>query len=163
MNIKIIQNNIIVFIIGCIFFASCNINSSLNIFEKNISFSNQIWNTDNRAVFNFQVTDTTSFYNIFILLRHTDSYQFNNIWINVTAIASGDTAKTQQLNLRLGDNKKWFGSAMDDIIQQRILITQNPVKFKKGNYTFILQHIMREDDLNGILNAGIRIEKAGKI
>ncbi len=140
-------------------FTSCIYDTSLGIYEKLVSFPTQQWNTANLPTFNFKISDTTSFYNIYILLRHTDAYAYNNIWLNVTAIAEGDTAKTQQLNLKLGDNKQWFGSSMDDIIEHRILITQNPVKLKKGNYTFILQHIMRDDNLQDVLNAGIRIEK----
>jgi gliding motility-associated lipoprotein GldH len=131
------------------------------VYEKTSFFPTHIWNTNNNPSFNFTITDTASLYNFFIVLRHSDAYQFNNIWINVTTIAPGDTAQVQQLNLKLGDNTKgWMGSAMDDIIEHRILITHNPVKLKSGNYTFILQQIMREDQLPNIYNAGIRVEKA---
>jgi hypothetical protein len=30
---------------------------------------------------------------------------------------------------------------------------------KKGMYTFTLQHVMREDPLQYVMNAGIRVEK----
>ncbi|MGI8951611.1 MAG: gliding motility lipoprotein GldH [Chitinophagaceae bacterium] len=134
--------------------------ASINVFEKDAFFPNHIWSANYEPSFSFTISDTSSLYNFFIVLRHTDAYQYNNIWLNVTTIAPGDTAQTQQLNLKLGDNTKgWLGSAMDDIIEHRILITRNPVKLKKGNYTFILQQIMRHDDLPNILNAGIYIQK----
>ena len=135
--------------------------STIDVFEKTVAFDKQEWYTSNKPNFVFTINDTAALYNIFIVLRHTDAYHFNNIWLNVTTFAPGDTANTQQLNLRLGDNTKgWLGSAMDDIIEHRIPITKNPVYLKKGNYTFILQEIMREDPLQNILNAGIRFEKA---
>jgi hypothetical protein len=34
-----------------------------------------------------------------------------------------------------------------------------PAKLKKGEYSFTLQQIMREDPLQHVLNAGIRIVK----
>jgi gliding motility-associated lipoprotein GldH len=89
-----------------------------------------------------------------------DAYHYNNIWLNVTTIAPADTARTQQVNLKLGDNTKgWLGFALDDIIEHRVLLTRYPVKLKKGNYTFILQQIMREDPLQYVMNVGIRVEK----
>lgn len=143
-----------------IFFQSCN---TLDVFEKTAAFNKQQWSTNNKPSFTFTVTDTNSQYNIFIVLRHTDAYHFNNIWLNVTTVAPADTAITQQLNLKLGDNQTgWLGTAMDDIIEHRIAITKNAVPLKKGTYTFALQQIMREEPLQSVLNAGIRIEKVSQ-
>ena len=135
--------------------------STIDVFEKTAAFDKQEWYTTNHLNFVFTITDTAARYNIFIVLRHTDAYQFNNIWLNITTIAPGDTAHTQQLNLKLSDNTKgWLGAAMDDVIEHRIPITNNPVPLNKGNYTFMLQQAMREDPLHNMLNAGIRVEKA---
>jgi len=83
------------------------------------------------------------------------------MWLSVTTIAPGDTVRTQQVNLKLGDNTKgWMGSAIDDIIEHRVLLTRYPVKLKRGNYNFVIQQIMREDPLQNVMNAGIRVEKA---
>ncbi len=51
---------------------------------------------------------------------------------------------------------------MDDIYEQRIRITpgEQPVPLQAGTYKFTLQQIMREDPLENVMNAGIRIEKA---
>ena len=144
-------------IIFFIFLQSC---STLDVYEKTAAFNKQQWSTNNKPSFTFTVTDTNSLYNIFIVLRHADAYHFNNIWLNITTVAPADTAVTQQLNLKLGDNQTgWLGIAMDDIIEHRIAITKNAVPLKKGNYTFTMQQIMREEPLQGILNAGMRIEK----
>jgi gliding motility-associated lipoprotein GldH len=135
--------------------------SSIDVYEKTEAFSKQTWSSNNKLSFTFTITDTTAQYNIYAAIRHTDAYHFNNIWLNVTTVAPGDTAATQQVNLKLGDNTKgWLGSEMDDIIEHRVLLTRYPVKLKKGNYNFILQQIMREDPLQNVMNAGIRVEKA---
>ncbi len=93
------------------------------------------------------------------MLRHTDAYHYNNLWINVTTIPPGDTAQTIKADLKLGDNRQWLGNNIDDIIEHRILINSNPLRFKKGNYKFIIRQIMREDPLPDVLNVGIRVEK----
>ena len=94
------------------------------------------------------------------MIRHEDAYHFNNIWLNVTTKAPGDTTRNQQVDVVLADNKKgWLGTGMDDVFDHRVRITRSPVKLKKGDYTFILQQNMREEPLQFILNAGIRVEK----
>ena len=99
-------------------------------------------------------------YDIFLVFRHTDAYNYNNIWVNVTTTPPGDAATIQPLDLKLADNQNgWLGSGMDDIFEHRIKITASPVRLKTGKYNFNLQQIMREEPLQHVLNAGIRVEK----
>jgi len=48
---------------------------------------------------------------------------------------------------------------MDDIIEQRLLINKQPLHLQPGTYQFTIQQIMREDPLQNVLNAGLRVEK----
>ena len=134
--------------------------STLDVFEKLVFFPDQEWKTSNRPSFNFTIEDTAATYQIFVIIRHTDAYHYNNIWLNITTIAPNDTARTQRVNIQLSNNKTgWLGTGMDDIFDHRSRITRLPVKLKKGNYTFTLQQNMREEPLQFVLNAGIRVEK----
>jgi gliding motility-associated lipoprotein GldH len=138
------------------FVAGCQ---QLAVYEKTVPFPKHEWAAADKPSFNFTITDTTARYNVFVVLRHGDAYHFNNLWIDITTIPPGDTAQTVRANLKLGDNQKWLGNTIDDIVEHRILINTNPLKFKAGNYKFILQQVMREDPLQYVLNAGIRVEK----
>ena len=139
------------------FLISCD---TIGIYEKNIFFKERSWSSKIKPSFTFTITDTNSLYQIYAIIRHEDSYRYNNCWLNITTIAPNDTAISQQINLLLADNKKgWLGTGMDDIFDHRIRLTRSPQKLKFGNYTFTLQQIMREDPLQAVLNAGIRIEK----
>ncbi|MEI6264843.1 MAG: gliding motility lipoprotein GldH [Sphingobacteriia bacterium] len=140
-----------------VFLVSCD---TIGIFEKNSFFKEHSWSSAVKPSFTFTITDTISLYQIYAIIRHEDSYRYNNCWLNIITIAPNDTAKSQQVNLLLADNKKgWLGTGMDDIFDHRIRLTRSPQKLKAGNYTFTLQQIMREDPLSGVLNVGIRIEK----
>lgn len=111
--------------------------------------------------FTFTIEDTLTPYNIYVVLRHEDAYRYNNIWLNVTTQSPGDTARTQLVDVTLANNAKgWLGTGMDDVFDHRVRITRTPVKLKKGNYTFVLQQAMREEPLQYLLSAGIRVEKA---
>lgn len=133
---------------------------TLDVFEKTAFFPDHEWASNRRASFTFAIEDTSAAYHISVVFRHEDAYHFNNIWLNVTTQAPGDTAKTQLVNVILANNKKgWLGTGMGDVFDHRARITRMPVKLKKGNYTFILQQNMREEPLQYVLNAGIRVEK----
>jgi gliding motility-associated lipoprotein GldH len=139
------------------FLSGCN---TLDVFEKTVFFPEHEWTGTNKPSFSFDITDTVSHYNIYLIIRHEDAYRYNNIWLNVTTQVSGEAPKTQLINVTLANNKKgWLGTGMDDIFDHRALITHLPVKLKKGNYVFTLQQNMREEPLRYILNAGIRVEK----
>ena len=133
------------------------------MFEKTDIIPQQSWNYNHKPSFSFTLTDTAAAYNIFIVLRHTDAYNYNNIWLTVGSQAPGDTMRFQNINLELGDDAKgWHGTGIDDIFEVRKNISPGPVPFKKaGNYTFTIAQIMRENPLKHVLNVGIRVEKAG--
>jgi gliding motility-associated lipoprotein GldH len=143
-----------------IFATSCN--NTIGVYEKNVEIPNFAWDSSYKPQFSFEITDTISLYNIYVVVRHTDAYRYNNIWMNVYTMVPRDTLNKQRLDLRLAtDDKGWLGTGMDDIFEHRILITSAPQKLSKsGIYTFRLENIMREDPLPHVMNVGIRVEKA---
>lgn len=153
---KKLLNKFSYFIIIVIALASCQ---SIDIYEKTASFPIHSWKSAEKPSFTFEITDTTSLYNIFLVLRHEDAYNYNNIWVNLTVKSPVDVI-TVRREFILGNNRQgWLGSGMDDIFEHRIPFNDKPAAFKKGRYTFTLQQDMREDPLDHILNAGIRVEK----
>jgi gliding motility-associated lipoprotein GldH len=136
---------------------SCN---KLDNFERTVFFPEHQWSGKNQPSFQFEIKDTVSKYNIYVVIRHEDAYHYNNLWINVITKAPNENPITQKVNLQLANNSTgWLGSGMDDVFDHRIRITNSPILLKKGVYQFSLQQIMREDPLPAILNAGIRVEK----
>ena len=145
------------FIAIVLFISSC---STLDVFEKSTSFNKHEWKTNQKPTFNFTIQDTVSLYNIYVVVRHDDAYHYNNLWLNIITQAPSSKPINQQVELTLANNTKgWLGTGMDDIFDHRIRITNAPIKLKKGDYNFSLQHIMREDPLPFILSIGIRVEK----
>lgn len=138
-------------------FCSCG---KIDLYEKQVQIPAQKWFYNNIPEFTFHIEDTASLYNIYVVLRHTDLYGFNNIWLRVGSQAPGDTITLQNLNIRLATGSSWKGTGMDDIYEIRELISPGPVAFnKKGDYHFTIAQIMRENPLRYILNVGIRVEK----
>ena len=136
-------------------------NWTTGVFEKNLNFDNHAWPSSVKPDIAFEITDTVSAYNIYIVLRHTDAYHFNNIYIRATVKEPGDPkGRTGDYDLQLATNDKgWIGTAMDDIYDARLLV-QPKTRFRKsGIYHITMEQLMREDPLKYVLSAGLRVEK----
>lgn len=140
-----------------LFLAACN---SIGVYEKNVPIPGQSWSSSFKPRLEFGITDSSSLYNIYVVLRHTDAYEYNNIWLNIGIQAPGDSLHSSRLDLTLAsDEKGWLGKGMDDIYEYRIPLNDQPLRLKPGQYVFTLENIMREDPLPHVLDAGIRVEK----
>jgi gliding motility-associated lipoprotein GldH len=139
--------------------SACNF--SLDVFEKNVAIPQQQWQSSFTPEITFTVTDTLSSYNVFLVVRHTDAYNYNNIWIKATVQLPGEgITHSQRFNLALATNEKgWLGSAMDDIYEHRVLVQPQTKFIKSGDYHFTLEQIMREDPLLHVMDVGLRVEK----
>jgi gliding motility-associated lipoprotein GldH len=140
------------------FLSACG---TIDVFEKNVSIPNHEWSNTFKPEIAFEISDTTSLYNIYVVLRHTDAYRYKNIYMNIYTQVPGDTLLKQRLDLQLAtDDKGWLGSGMDDIFEHRIRITSEPQQLSKpGLYKFRLEQIMREEPLQNVMNVGVRVEK----
>ncbi len=135
---------------------SCN---TIDVYEKTKMFSAHNWKESEKPTFTFEIRDTSSLYNIYFVIRHLNAYRYNNIWVNITMKGPADTLQTRR-EFILADNRQgWLGSGMDDIFEHRIPFNTRPTRLTKGTYTFTLQQAMREDPLDHVMNAGIRVQK----
>ncbi|HSF45042.1 MAG TPA: gliding motility lipoprotein GldH [Chitinophagaceae bacterium] len=155
------MKNILVFILSAFLLSSC---IQTGLFEKNVTLKNHAWSNTYKPTISFEITDTISAYNVFFVVRHTDAFSYNNLWVKIRSKGPGDSASTaQQFDLPLANQNKWTGTGMDDIFEHRILLSRRPLRFPRaGSYEFTLEHVMRENPLNEVLNVGIRLEKTGQ-
>ena len=133
---------------------------TVDLYEKVVSIPDQEWKSSFKPQFDFTIKDTQSHYDIFVVLRHNEKYEFNNIWIALTYQLKEQPAVTGQYELPLANNEGWIGTAMDDLYEHRIRITPSGgITLKAGDYHFTIAQIMRKDPLENVMNVGLRIEK----
>ena len=119
------------------------------------------WKSNFKPQFAFDITDTMASYQLFLILRHNDRYNYNNIWLNVFIKGPDNKVQKFQVEKLLATNASgWLASGMDDIYEHRLQLTETPIQLKKpGRYIFSFEQIMREDPLQNIMDVGFRIEK----
>ena len=138
----------------------------LDLYEKNVSIPGHAWEKEFKPSFTFVIRDTTAVYDLKLVLRHSDRYNYNNIWLNLGIQGPGQDSATRIRMERIlaTDEKGWLASGMDDLYEHRIsvndILSEQGISLRKaGTYRFTLEQIMRENPLRHVLNAGLRIEK----
>jgi len=150
------------FLVIAIFFTFFSACLQTGLYEKITFMPAQQWEYAFQPEFKFEITDTTSSYRLYFLLRHDNAYAFNNLWVSVDSRLPGDSVmQTERFEFKLASGQKWLGTGMDDIFDHRILLYKEPVRFSKlGTYYVRFRQDMRTDPLEHVLNAGFRLEKA---
>lgn len=145
-------------VLTCTFFTSCD---ESRIFEKNIPVGKAGWNYNDTLKYQVNLEDTTALYNLYINLRHTDQYQFRNIWIMVATTFPDGNKHEERVELELAPPSGiWAGECSGNICFYRGLIQSRFRLNESGLYKFDLVPDMRVNPLKDILDAGIRIEKS---
>ena len=153
-----------IFILILLLISSC---THIDLYERVVSVSKQDWESSFKPSFTFDIKDTTVPYQLFLILRHNNKYNYNNIWINLYRKKPDGQVSKVPYELQLATNERgWLAEGMDDIYEHRIPLTP-PVNDtfyfnKTGTYTFTIEQIMREDPLKNVMNVGLRIEKKSK-
>src|SRR5258706_5092225 len=132
--------------------------TNLDLYEKDVTIPQFKWKTSYQPEFDFTITDTSSLYQLYFVIRHNEKYNYNNIWFNLYSQPPGDTIHKSLTEVRLATNEGWLGSGMDDIYEHRQALTE-PLRLKAGKYHFKMEQMMREDPLQNVMNVGLRLEK----
>lgn len=138
-------------------YSSCDSN---RVFEENKEISDDVWDADEKILFEVDVTDTVSPHNFFVNVRNADDYAYSNLYMFITTSFPNKKTSRDTLECILSDdNGRWLGEGLGDLWDNRIPFKKN-VRFPvSGKYVFTLEQAMRTEHLPEILDVGIRIEK----
>jgi gliding motility-associated lipoprotein GldH len=149
------------FVIAClVMMSSCK--SGL-IYSDSREMKGETWNLMNVVTFDVPVEDTINSHDVIFTIRNGSAYPFRNIWLFVSATSPDGNTLTDTLNYNLADEKgNWYGRGFGDINELNLPYKSNVYFPHKGTYKFAIQHGMRAEDLKGIYDIGLRIQRTGK-
>ena len=139
---------------------SCDQN---RVYDEYVAISNNNWNKNNPVNFNFSIVDTSSPHNIFINIRHGGQYQFSNLFLFVTTTLPDGKMARDTVELILADNDgRWRGDGLGDIWNHSFPFNTGFRFPMKGEYKISLTQAMRVDELQAIMDVGLRVEEANE-
>ncbi len=131
------------------------------IYDNTKTISEGVWNVNDPVIFEVPVKDTMAVYNFYLNIRHSTDYKFANIYFFVTSIYPDGKMARDTVECILADRQgKWLGKGISNIRDDQILLRRGLRFPESGTYTFEFEQAMRQKELPGIKDIGLRIEKA---
>lgn len=163
-TIKMLPNKALLFLFVCsVIFVACDSN---RVYDSYQSVPNK-WHKDSIVSFKVNPPDSINAYNLFVNLRNTNNYKFNNLFLIVEMVFPHGKTVKDTLEYRMADpTGKLLGTGLTDIKDNKFWYKEQVIFNESGEYTVNIQHAMRENgkingvvELEGITDIGFRIEK----
>jgi gliding motility-associated lipoprotein GldH len=156
---SLIRFNCVLSFVFFTFLSSCDSN---RIYEDNVEFKDRTWKIASPAQLEFDITDTTKRYNLYMDVRNSLDYPYARLFVNYSLMDSlGTELSKKMISEYLFDQKtgKPNGdSGIGDIYDHQFIFLQKQVFVKPGKYKVKFEQFMRQDTLKGILAVGLRVE-----
>lgn len=142
--------------------SSCNDNAVFDEY-KNVTTA---WNEKDVVEFKVNLKDTIKPYNLFINIRNTNDYKFNNLFLVVEMDFPNGRILKDTLEYRMAyKTGKLMGEGISSIKTNKLWYKE-AVRFnEEGDYTVKIQQAMRKNgavngitNLQGVTDVGFRIE-----
>ncbi|GAA4890932.1 gliding motility lipoprotein GldH [Flaviramulus aquimarinus] len=158
-----LQNRVVLFFVLVSFvFVSCDSN---RVFDEYKSVPNK-WHKDSVISFKVSPPDSINTYNLFVNLRNTNAYKYNNLFLIIEMVfPHGKTIKDTLEYKMTEPSGKLLGTGYTDVKENKLWYKDQVVFKETGEYTVNIQHAMRENgkvngvkELEGVTDIGFRIE-----
>ena len=157
-----LQNKHLLFFLVCFILVSCDSNT---IYDNYKSVPNT-WHKDSIVSFKINPPDSINNYNLFVNLRNTNAYKYNNLFLIVEMVFPYGKTIKDTLEYKMAEpSGKLLGEGYTDVKENKLWYKENVIFNETGEYKVNIQHAMRENGkvngvikLEGITDVGFRIE-----
>ncbi|QNJ97434.1 gliding motility lipoprotein GldH [Constantimarinum furrinae] len=144
--------------------SACDSNVALSKWESLPGY----WEKDRAVEFEFPAPDSLKIYNVFIHVRNTNDYKYNNIFLVVDLEFPHGKTITDTLEYKMAyPNGEWMGTGIGSIKENKLWYKENVSFREAGNYNIIITQAVRNNgevdgvtNLEGITDIGVSVEEA---
>lgn len=150
-----------IIVLSCVFM-SCDSN---RVFDEYKSVPKK-WHKDSVVSFKINPPDSINAYNLFVNLRNTNAYKYNNLFLIVEMVFPHGKTVKDTLEYKMAEpSGKLLGTGYGDVKENKLWYKEQVVFNEAGEYTVNIQHAMRENgkvngvtELDGVMDVGFRVE-----
>jgi gliding motility-associated lipoprotein GldH len=152
--------------INCLLLIACLLVScdSNRVYEDNVDFKDRTWKITEPAQLEFDITDTTKRYNLYLDIRNSLDYPYARLFVNYNLIdpvgAEGSKKMITEYLFDQKTGKPNGSSGLGDIYDHQFLFLEKHAFLKLGKHKVKFEQFMRQDTLQGVLAVGLRVEMA---
>lgn len=147
---------LILFLLFPPFLTACSFNE---IFYKFHSFPYSEWKKQTAVQFEVPIKDISVSYDVFLELRHTNTYSFRNLWLLVNYKVPNKNSQQDTICIELADMYgNWYGNGIH--LYSYTFPYQLNIRYPdQGVYVYTIHQGMLKNPLKGISDFGLRIVK----
>lgn len=150
-------------ILGALFFIACD----GKIKASETKTLGTTWRQNDEVEFVIPQMDTLKKYNLFLNIRNSNEYPFNNIFIIASMNFPHGKVVTDTLEYRMAaSDGTWLGEGIGNVKESKLWYKENISFPEAGNYILTISHAVRNNgevggvsQLKGILDIGYSIEE----
>src|SRR5690606_452865 len=122
------------------------------------SVENRQWHRTEKQMFHVHVTENSRPYDVWMYIRHTGEYDFENLFFIFSQQGPGipTSSYKQKLNLATPDGR-WTGKTAGTLTENRLLLEKNYLFPVTGVYVFEIAQHMHENPIRNIADIGLKI------
>lgn len=122
------------------------------------SVENRHWHRTEKQMFHVHVTENNRPYDMWVYIRHTGEYDFENLFFIFSQQGPGIPTRSskQKLNLATPDGR-WTGKTAGNLYENRLLLQKNYIFPDTGVYIFEIAQHMHENPIRNITDIGLKI------
>jgi len=142
------------FIMTIVMLASCG--PSID-YESTVTLGDE-WSYDEHMTYVVPVTDTSQLYDLELILRHSDAFTYQNLYVNINTTYPDGTNISDVVSLQLADRLGQFSGKCSGHVCQVSIVLQEAFRFRSaGEHTITIDQHSRESELRGIERGTLRL------
>lgn len=154
--------NLVIILLSMLLLSSCNSDA---VFSSSTSFSDG-WGVQDTVEVNLPEMDSLSAYNLFINVRNSNDYPFNNLFLIVDMEFPRGKIITDTLEYRMANaDGTWMGTGIGSVKENKLWYKEGVRFTESGQYKLSIVHAVRNNGavegverLMGITDIGISVE-----
>ena len=148
----------LVFILLVSAFVSCNNDI---VYQETLKISDAKWNRNELAKFSFNIEDSLSSYDLYLMIRHAGNFPYKNLYLFSKTYGPRDVFAKDTAQMIFADDKgNWLGKGIGDIYDYEFKFKEQIVFPYKGEYQIHLEQAMRDIEVEGVTDIGIKLKKS---
>ncbi len=148
--------------VAAVCFVSCDSNT---VFSDTKAMDRH-WGAAETVVFTLPELDSLKKYNLFLNIRNTNEYKYNNLFLIVSMEFPHGKTITDTLEYRMANpDGSWMGHGIGNLKENKLWYKENVQFVEEGSYRVNIGHAMRNNGsiegvskLEGISDVGFSIE-----
>jgi len=130
------------------------------LFDNTKKVPGSVWKEDDVIRFEVPIQDTNNLYRFFLNIRHSTDYRYAIVFFFInTTFPDGQTGRDTVECILADRSGKWLGRGITNIRDNQVMLRSSLRFPQQGVYVFEFRQAMREAELKGIKDIGLRIIK----